>query len=241
MFDGLILFGKSIGGFLTVESIVYVLLSSLVGVVIGALPGLTATMGVALMTTLTLKLPPNQALLILICTYVGAIYGGSRAAPFCSTFPARRPRPPRAWTASRSRARGLPGRAMGIATTGSVLGTLIGMFFLALFTPMLGNFALNFGAYEFFWLAVFGVVISGNADRRTTRSRAGSPAASACFVATIGQESVLRLRALHLRQPRPCRRLSLVPALVGAFGFAELLIGDARARERRCSSIRSTP
>ena len=48
--------------------------------VIGALPGLTATMGVALMTTLTLKMPPNQALLILICTYVGAIYGGSRSA-----------------------------------------------------------------------------------------------------------------------------------------------------------------
>ena len=60
MFDGLILFGRSIGGFLDPLSIGLILLSSLVGVVIGALPGLTATMGIALMTTLTIKLPPAQ-------------------------------------------------------------------------------------------------------------------------------------------------------------------------------------
>jgi putative tricarboxylic transport membrane protein len=80
MFSGLIAFGHSLASFMTLESIFFALASSLVGVIIGALPGLTATMGVALMTTLTIKLPPAQALLILICTYVGAIYGGSRSA-----------------------------------------------------------------------------------------------------------------------------------------------------------------
>ena len=80
MFEGFILFGQSIARFGTPETIFYALLASLVGVVIGALPGLTATMGLALMTTLTIKLQPDQALLILICTYVGAIYGGSRSA-----------------------------------------------------------------------------------------------------------------------------------------------------------------
>ena len=48
--------------------------------IIGALPGLTATMGLALMTTLTLSMPSHLALLVLVCTYVGAIYGGSRSA-----------------------------------------------------------------------------------------------------------------------------------------------------------------
>ncbi len=80
MFDGLIAFGHSIWSFCDPLSIGLILLSSLVGVIIGALPGLTATMGVALMTTLTIKMPSNQALLVLICTYVGAIYGGSRSA-----------------------------------------------------------------------------------------------------------------------------------------------------------------
>jgi putative tricarboxylic transport membrane protein len=71
MFDGLLLFGESIVRFSTPETIFYALLSSLVGVIMGALPGLTATMALALMTTLTLKLPASEALLILICTYVG--------------------------------------------------------------------------------------------------------------------------------------------------------------------------
>ena len=80
MFDGIFGFFNSLAGFMTPASIGYALLSSLIGFIIGALPGLTATMGVALMTTLTIALPPSQALLILICTYVGAIYGGSRSA-----------------------------------------------------------------------------------------------------------------------------------------------------------------
>ena len=80
MFSGLIAFGHSIWNFVTPESLFYVFGSTLIGLVIGALPGLTATMGLALMTTLTLKMPSSQALLVLICTYVGAIYGGSRSA-----------------------------------------------------------------------------------------------------------------------------------------------------------------
>ena len=78
--QGLSAFAQSIGDFLTLESIAITLVATLIGVIVGALPGLTATMGVALMTTLTLKMPPTQAILILICTYVGAIYGGSRSA-----------------------------------------------------------------------------------------------------------------------------------------------------------------
>lgn len=55
MFDGLFAFGHSLASFMTIESVFMALAASLVGVIIGALPGLTATMGVALMTTLTIK------------------------------------------------------------------------------------------------------------------------------------------------------------------------------------------
>ena len=136
-------------------------------------------MGVALMTTLTIALPSNIALLILICTYVGAIYGGSRSAILLNIpgTPASAASCLDGYALARQ---GLAGRAMGIATTGSVLGTWIGMIALALFTPVLGEMALKFGAYEFFWLAVFGVVISGNAHRQRSAERAGSPDSSAC-------------------------------------------------------------
>ena len=228
MFEGLVLFGHSIAAFLTVESILWALGASLVGVVIGALPGLTATMGVALMTTLTLKMPSSQALLVLVCTYVGAIYGGSRSAILLNIpgTPASAASCLDGYALARQ---GRAGYAMGIATTGSVLGTLIGMFFLALFTPLLGNVALSFGAYEFFWLAAFGVVISGNltGDDPLKGWMAGF---LGLFLATIGQESVYAFERFTFGTRELAGGLSLVPALVGAFGFAELLIV---MRERR--------
>jgi putative tricarboxylic transport membrane protein len=220
MFDGLLAFGHSIASFLTPSSLFWIALSTLVGLVIGALPGLTATMGLTLMTTMTLKLPSSQALLVLICTYVGAIYGGSRSAILLN-IPGT-PASAAACLDGHALARqGLAGRAMGIATSGSVLGTLIGMFFLAWFTPILGEMALKFGAYEFFWLALFGVIISGTltGDDPLKGWIAGI---AGLFVATIGQEAIYAYERFTFGFRDLAGGLSLVPALVGAFGLAEL-------------------
>jgi putative tricarboxylic transport membrane protein len=228
MFDGLFAFGHAITTFMTLESIFFAFASCLVGVIIGALPGLTATMGVALMTTLTIKLPSNQALLILICTYVGAIYGGSRSAILLNIpgTPASAASCLDGYALARQ---GHAGRAMGIATTGSVMGTLIGMFFLAWFTPLLGDLALKFGAYEFFWLAVFGVIISATLS-------GGDPLKGwisgfvGLFIATIGQDGIHAYERFSFDNRDLAGGFALVPALVGAFGFAEVLVA---MKERR--------
>lgn len=228
MFEGLIAFADSIKNFSSPEILLYVLLSSLIGVIIGALPGLTATMGVALMTTLTLKLPSNEALLILICTYVGAIYGGSRSAILLNIpgTPASAASCLDGYALARQ---GLAGRAMSIATTGSVLGTLIGMFFLALFTPILGEFALKFGAYEFFWLATFGVIISGTLTGNDPL-KGWIAGFAGLLVATVGQEAMYAYERFSFGNRDLAGGIQLVPALVGAFGFAELL-GAVRDRQ----------
>jgi putative tricarboxylic transport membrane protein len=221
MFDGLFAFGHSIANFATPQIISYALLSSLVGVIMGALPGLTATMALALMTTLTLKLQPNEALLILICTYVGAIYGGSRSAILLN-IPGTPASAASCLDGYALAKQGMAGRAMGIATTGSVLGTLIGMFFLAFFTPLLGNLALKFGAYEFFWLALFGVIIAGTltGDDPLKGWIAGI---AGLFIAGIGQEPQYGFERFSYGVRDLAGGIQLVPALVGAFGFAELL------------------
>jgi putative tricarboxylic transport membrane protein len=222
MFDGLFLFGQSFLGFLTPSSIAYALIASLIGVIIGALPGLTATMGVALMTTLTLSLQPNQALLILICTYVGAIYGGSRSAILLNIpgTPASAATCLDGYVLARQ---GLAGQAMGVATSGSVLGTVVGIVALALFTPILGEMALKFGAYEFFWLAVFGVVISGNltGDDPLKGWIAGF---LGLFIACIGQEGLYAYDRFTFGIHDLSGGIALLPALVGAFGFSEVLM-----------------
>jgi putative tricarboxylic transport membrane protein len=222
MFSGLIAFGHSIANFVTLESLFYVFGSTLVGIIIGALPGLTATMGLALMTTLTLKMEAGQALLVLICTYVGAIYGGSRSAILLN-IPGTPASAASCLDGHALARQGQAGRAMGIATSGSVLGTLIGMFFLALFTPLLGELALKFGAYEFFWLTVFGVVISGTLVG-TDPLKGWMAGFLGLFVACIGQEGIYAFERFNFGNRDLAGGIALVPALVGAFGFAELLV-----------------
>jgi putative tricarboxylic transport membrane protein len=178
-------------------------------------------MGVALLTTLTLKMPPDTAILVLICTYVGAIYGGSRSAILLNIpgTPANAAACLDGYALARQ---GLAGRAMGISTTGSVMGTLIGIFFLALFTPLLGEVALKFGAYEFFWLAVFGVIISGNLTGNDPL-KGWLVGFLGLFIAGIGQDTIHAYERFSFDIRDLAGGFQLIPALVGAFGFAEVL------------------
>ncbi len=221
MLDGLSMFGQAIWHFMTPATLGFAFGASLLGIVIGALPGLTATMGVALMTTLTLGMEPSTALLILICTYVGAIYGGSRSAILLNIpgTPASAASCLDGYALARQ---GLAGKAMGIATSGSVIGTWIGMLFLALLTPVLGEFALDFGSYEFFWLAMFGVVISGNLTGADPL-KGWISGFLGLLLAMVGQESIHAFPRFTYDVPDLIGGFGLIPALVGAFGFAEVL------------------
>ena len=138
MFDGLGYFFAGIVALLTWGAIFNVLWATLLGIVIGMLPGLTATLGLALLTTLTFKLPSDDAILILISLYIGAIYGGSRSAILLN-IPGTPANAATALDGFPLARQGLAGKAMGIATAGSFLGTLIGMLFLAIFAPAVGR------------------------------------------------------------------------------------------------------
>ena len=222
MFEGLALFGGSLATFASPFSLLLIAASSFAGIVIGALPGLTATMGVALLTTLTLKMPPDLAILVLICTYVGAIYGGSRSAILLN-IPGTPANAAACLDGHALARRGLAGRAMGISTTGSVMGTLVGIFFLALFTPALGEVALKFGAFEFFWLALFGVVISGNLTGNDPL-KGWLAGFFGLFIASIGSDPIHSYERFSFDNRDLAGGFGLIPALVGAFGFAEVLI-----------------
>ena len=80
MADGLGYFFAALGGFLAPATLFNIGWATLLGMTVGMLPGLTATLGVALLTTLTFRMGASDAILILVCMYVGAIYGGSRSA-----------------------------------------------------------------------------------------------------------------------------------------------------------------
>lgn len=217
----LVMLGDAFASLMTAATLFNVAWATLLGIIIGALPGLTATMGVALMTTLTYRMQPDAAIQILICIYVGAIYGGSRSAILlnipgtpasaCSTldgYPLAR--------------KGEAGRAMGISTSGSWLGTLVGTMMVALLTPTLGELALSFGSYEFFWIALFGIVIAGTLSGGDAL-KGYIAGFLGLFVSTIGQETNHAYARYAFGDPNLAGGISLLPALVGAFGVAEVL------------------
>jgi Uncharacterized protein conserved in bacteria len=152
MLSGLADLGHAYLGFLNPTSIGLGLGGALLGIVVGILPGLSATLVIALLTTITIKLPANDAILVLICSYVGALYGGSRTAILLN-IPGTAANAASCADGFALAQRGEAGRAIGIATSGAFMGTLFGVICLAAFTPSLAEVALSFGAFEFFWLA----------------------------------------------------------------------------------------
>lgn len=220
--DGLISFLGSVGSMVTSWALIDVVWATLLGIIVGMLPGLTATLGVALLTTLTFKMGADRAILILICTYVGAIYGGSRSAILLNIpgTPANAATALDGFPLARA---GKAGSAMAVATTGSVFGGMVGMIALAVIAPLLAEFALRFGAYEFFWLAVFGVLVSGQLTSLDDPVKGWIAGFLGLFIATIGQEGIYAVPRFSYGSTDLSGGIGLLPAMVGAFGFAEIL------------------
>ena len=222
MLEGMNQFIDGLLSFLTFRTVFDVLWSTQLGIIVGMLPGLTATMGVALMTTLTFSMAPDNAILILVCMYIGAIYGGGRSAILLN-IPGTPANAATTMDGHPLALKGEAGRAIGISTTGSFLGSVIGMIMLAFFTPLLGNFALNFQSFEFFWLTVFGIVISGNLTAPKDPIKGWISGFLGIFVALIGMEGIHGYVRFSFGNTNLSGGINLIPAMVGAFGFAEIL------------------
>ncbi len=219
--EGLNYLGNSLAALAGPWQIAYALGATLAGIVIGILPGLSATLGVALFTTLTVKMAPNDAILVLICVYVGAIYGGSRTAILLN-IPGTAANAAACLDGNMLARQGRAGRAMGISTTGSVAGSLFGVIALAMFTPLLSEVALSFGAFEFFWLGMVGVMMSGSLTG-SSPLKGWLMGLLGIFTATIGLDPIHAHPRFTFGENAMTGGISLIPALVGAFGFAEIL------------------
>ncbi len=128
------------------------------GTIIGSLPGLTATMAIAVLVPITFSMEPASALIMMGAIYTGAIYGGAYAAVLLNT-----PGTPSAIATTLDgypmAKRGDGDLAISLACVASVVGGLIGALFLFALAPPLAEIALAFGPVEYFWLAIFGLTL----------------------------------------------------------------------------------
>jgi putative tricarboxylic transport membrane protein len=128
------------------------------GIILGALPGLTATMGVAILLPFTFGMEATAAMVMLIGVYIGGIFGGSISAILLKTpgTPASAATVLDGYSLTQ---KGEAARALSIAAVASFVGGLISTIILIAIAPMLAEFALRFNAPEYFALALFGLTI----------------------------------------------------------------------------------
>ena len=212
-------------------------LSVFFGLIVGILPGLTATMAVALLTGLTYRLAPEMAVLSLIGVYIGAISGGCQSAILVNIpgTPASAATAVDGFPIGR---RGEGGLGIFLAETSSCIGTLTGTLCVLLLTPPLSAMALKFGAYEFFLLAVFGVMICGQLTAGTDALKGWISGLLGLLVAMIGLDGINSYPRFAFGMVDLMSGIPLIPVMIGLFGFPEIVYGLASttAREQIVSS-----
>ena len=238
MFAGLDDLLQAYLGVLHPVSLAYGMGGALTGIIVGCLPGLSATLCIALLTTLTIKLGANDAILVLVCSYVGTLYGGSRTAILLN-IPGTAANAASCADGHALARRGEAGRAIGIATSGAFTSTLFGVICLAAFTPLLARVALSFGSYEFFWLALFGVTMSGSIAGNDPL-KGWLMGLLGLLVAQIGQDGLYAHDRFTFGWDQLSGGVALIPALIGAFGFAEILTKLASPAEARLIEMKDS-
>lgn len=200
----------------------------LTGVVVGAIPGLTGTMAVALALPLTFYLDPVTGILLLIGIYKGAFYGGSISAILIKT--------PGTPAASCTVLDGYPlteqgkgGKALKMALYASCTADFVSNLALIFCARVIAGFALRFGPPEFFTLVAFSLtIIAGVSGDSLLRGLV-----SGCLgllAATVGLDLVYGTNRFTFGSPDLAGGLSFIPVLIGLFALPEVIAAGARSR-----------
>lgn len=201
------------------QILLYIFLGVASGICIGALPGLTATMGVALLLPLTFGMDAVPGILLLLGIYIGSIYGGSISAILLRT-PGTPASAATAIDGFEFSKRGESGRALGIATLASFIGGLVSCAALMLISPQLAKVALKFSSAEFFMLAVFGLSIissvSGNA-----LSKGLICGFIGILLSMVGVDSITSHIRFTFGNVNLLSGVSYIPVMIGLFAMSQ--------------------
>ena len=203
-----------------------ILLAAVYGAFVGSVPGLTATMSVALLVPLTFFMDPVPAIAAIVTTTATAIFAGDIPGALL-----RIPGTPAsaAYTvdAHEMTKNGHADLALGVSLVTSVLGGLFGTLVLMLLAPELARFAVRFSSVEYFWLACLGltcaVLISG-----ATVAKSFASLLIGLLVATIGIDVAVGYPRFTFGQVELLDGVSFIPAMIGMFAVAEILRNVAR-------------
>lgn len=192
-----------------------------IGIFVGAMPGLSATMAIALLLPLTFPLPPASGLSMLASLYMGAMYGGSIAAILLRTpgTPAAAATVLDGYPMARN---GQAGKALGVSLVASFIGGLISSIALLTVAPVLGKIALEFGPVELFAVAVLGLTIIASLSRGSTILGLISGVLGALF-AMVGMDNITGVPRFTFGNINLFSGISFVVALIGLFSIPQAI------------------
>lgn len=202
-------------------TLLVIVLSATFGLFIGAIPGLTATMAVALMVPFTFFLDPVAGVAAIVTMEACCIFAGD-----IPTTLMRIPGTPSsaayvddAYALTR---RNEHEKALGVSLLFSITGGLIGALVLIVAAPQLARIAFEFSSYEYFWLCVLGlscaaVVSRGSAARGLLALSIG------LLISCVGIGSTHGVPRLTLGINQLASGISFIPAMIGLFGMSEVL------------------
>ncbi|WP_455649575.1 tripartite tricarboxylate transporter permease [Enterocloster citroniae] len=192
------------------------------GISFGAMPGLTSTMGVALLMPITFSMDPHIGMLLLIGIFCGAIYGGSITAILINT-PGTPSAAATVLDGYKFTERGEEGRALGISTVASFGGGIISGVILILVAPQLAQIALKFNAPESFALAFFGLSIIASISGKDMVKGLMSGTLG-LLLSLIGMDNVTAYTRFSFGSTYLMGGLSFIPVLVGLFALSQCFL-----------------
>lgn len=223
-------FVGQLSGMFTSMNMFLMVVGMILGVLIGSLPGLNATLGIALLTPITFNVPTAYALSVLLSLYIGVMFGGSISAILINI--------PGTGSAAATLIDGYPlakkgfgANAIMVSRWASAIGTLLGFLSLLLFAPILNLLAINFGSAEYFWLGFMGILVCGSYSNPKEPYRGWIAGFLGILISCIGIDDIHAYPRFTFGISGLYTGIELIPALIGIFGIPSLIFALNEKKE----------
>jgi putative tricarboxylic transport membrane protein len=213
---------EAIGILLSLEGLLVLILGTVLGIILGAMPGIGSTVAVAIVLPFTLTMGQAPAIILLLAVYAGSVYGGSIAAILINT-----PGTPQSAATCLDgypmAQRGEAGLALGWATIASVVGGLVSAVVLIFLAPQLAAVALEFGPIETFALILLGMtcIVSVSTGSVVKGLMAGM---IGIFLSTVGGDPILGEMRFTFGNWQLFAGFNLLAVVIGVFALSEVFI-----------------
>lgn len=193
----------------------------IIGILIGALPGLSATMAIAILTPITFWFEPSCGFAMLIGVWNSAIFAGGISAVLINT-PGTPASIASTFDGYQMYKQGKGGLALGINVIYSAFGGIISTLFLMFLSFPIAAFTISFGPTEYFMLALFGLTMMISVSENNV-VKGMAVGFAGLTISTIGLDPILAVKRFTLDSTSLIAGINFLPVMIGMFGIGEVL------------------